>query len=68
MPGRTGNHPPGGGARQVKLWADLLVDLDHGDPSISTSAREMAEDVPTPLRRAVDHELARRGCAFRIGS
>lgn len=67
MSSRHSKHPPGG-AHQIKLWADLLVDLDHGDPSITTTAREMAEDVPRQLRNAVDHELARRGCAFRIGA
>mgnify|MGYP006282128915 CR=1 FL=1 len=68
MTPRHGKHPPSGGLRQVKLWADLLVDLDHGEPSITTTAREMAEDVPTQLRSAVDHERARRGCSFRIGA
>lgn len=67
MSSRHSKHPPGG-AHQIQLWADLLVDLDHGEPSISTTAREMAEDVPCQLRSAVNHELARRGCAFRIGT
>lgn len=62
-PGRsTANKPP----RQVRLWADLLADLDQGEPSISTSATEMARDVPAGLRRAVNSELERRGCRFRI--
>jgi len=61
-------HPPKAGSRQVNLWADLLVDLDHGQPSISTSAQEMAEDVPRQLRRAVNHELERRGSRFRISA
>jgi len=65
------NHPPGrsGGsrpARQVSLWADLLNDLDQGELAISTTATEMAEDVPSGLRGAVNHELERRGCRFRI--
>lgn len=63
---RFGKHPPSNGSRQIKLWADLLVDLDHGDPAVSTTAREMAEDVPRQLRNAVNHELERRGCRFRI--
>ncbi|MEB3173523.1 MAG: hypothetical protein VKL97_06615 [Cyanobacteriota bacterium] len=66
-----GHHPPARPtpprpARQVSLWADLLDDLDHGEPAISTSASEMAADVPAGLRRAVNKELARRGCRFRI--
>lgn len=68
----SSKHPPGRAsgskpARQVSLWADLLDDLDHGEPSISTTASEMAEDVPTHLRGAVNTELERRGCRFRIG-
>ena len=58
--------PPGN--PQVNLWADLLADLDSGQPAVSTSAREMAEDVPRHLRSAVNTELARRGCRFRIGA
>ena len=61
-------HTPRKGSRQVNLWADLLVDLDHGQPAISTSAQEMAQDVPMPLRSAVNNELERRGCHFRIGA
>jgi len=63
-----GHHPPGRPVQQVQLWADLLADLDHGEPAISTSAREMAEDVPPKLRKAVNHELERRGCGFRISA
>jgi len=67
----TGHHPPSRktpakAGRQVNLWADLLDDLDHGEPSISTTASEMAQDVPSRLRSAVNNELARRGCRFRI--
>lgn len=61
-------HPPRAGSRQVNLWADLLADLDQGQPAISTSAQEMAQDVPRQLRHAVNNELARRGCHFRIGA
>ena len=57
---------PAKAGRQVNLWADLLDDLDHGEPSISTTASEMAQDVPSRLRSAVNNELARRGCRFRI--
>ena len=73
-----GNHQPGRAVRgrsgstssgqQIKLWADLLADLDQGEPSISTTASEMAEDVPRGIRTAVNNELARRGCRFRINS
>ena len=63
------NHPPGrSNNRQISLWADLLVDLDQGAPAISTTASEMALDVPRQLRSAVNNELARRGCPFRISA
>ena len=61
-------HSRGKGSRQVSLWADLLADLNDGQPAISTTAEEMAADVPSPLRKAVNHELERRGCHFRIGA
>ena len=61
-------HPPRKGSRQVALWADLLDDLDHGQPAISTSAQEMAQDVPKTLRNAVNNELERRGSHFRISA
>lgn len=67
----TGHRPPNRSAPakpapQVSLWADLLHDLDQGEPAISTTASEMAADVPAGLRGAVNKELARRGCRFRI--
>jgi len=63
------NHRPGRNiTRQISLWADLLADLDRGAPAISTSATEMAQDVPRQLRSAVNNELARRGCPFRISA
>ena len=63
------NHPPGrSNNRQISLWADLLVDLDRGAPAISTTASEMAQDVPRQLRTAVNNALARRGCPFRISA
>ena len=61
-------HPPRKGTRQVNLWADLLDDLDHGQPAVSTSAEEMAQDVPKTLRNAVNIELERRGSHFRISA
>lgn len=68
-PHHGSNRPPGQrNTRQISLWADLLADLDRGAPAISTTASEMAEDVPRPLRRAVNNELARRGCPFRISA
>ena len=69
-PGRAASGPAGGSSsgQQIKLWADLLADLDQGEPSISTTASEMAEDVPRGLRSAINNELARRGCRFRIGA
>lgn len=67
---RHGSHHPSGPSSksQIKLWADLLADLDQGEPAISTSASDMAKDVPRQLRGAVNSELARRGCPFRISA
>ena len=68
-PRHGSNHPPGrSNTRQISLWADLLADLDQGAPAISTTANEMAQDVPRQLRNAVNNELARRGCPFRISA
>lgn len=50
----------------VGQWADLLVALAQGSPSISTSAEEMASDLPQELVHPVNLELQRRGCSFQV--
>ena len=52
--------------RLVQLWADLLEALVHGAPSISTSADEMAGELPRELVRPVNLELRQRGSAFQV--
>jgi len=50
----------------IGQWADLLVALVQGSPSISTSAEEMASDLPQELVRPVNLELKQRGCSFQV--
>jgi hypothetical protein len=50
----------------VGQWADLLVALVQGSPAISTSAEEMASDLPQELVRPVNLELQQRGCSFQV--
>ena len=52
----------------VGQWADLLVALVQGSPAISTSADEMASDLPQELVRPVNLELQQRGCSFQVGA
>lgn len=52
----------------VQLWADLLVDLEAGSPSISATPADMAQEMPEDLRDAVNAELQRRGCAFQAAA
>ena len=50
----------------VEQWAELLSALFAGSPSISTSAEQMAEDLPRELVGAVNSQLKARGCAFQV--
>ena len=52
--------------RLVTLWADLLEALMLGSEAITTSAEEMASDVPTELVSSVNQELQQRGSGFRV--
>ena len=52
----------------IHQWADLLTALVQGSPSISTSAEEMAGDLPQDLVTPVNLELRQRGCSFQVGS
>jgi len=52
----------------VGQWADLLVALLQGSSAISTSAEEMASDLPLELVRPVNLELQQRGCSFQVGA
>jgi hypothetical protein len=50
----------------IDQWADLLSALEQGSPSISTSAEEMASDLPANLVAQVNQELRQRGCRFQV--
>lgn len=54
--------------QQVRQWAQFLEAMDVGSPSISTTADQMAADVPQDLVSAVNDQLAARGCRYRISS
>ena len=63
-PSRGG--PPGRHSRLVCQWAELLSALDEGSPSISTSADQMAEELPGDLVDPVNAELRQRGCSYQV--
>ena len=53
-------------ASLVQQWAALLSALNEGSPSISTSAAQMAEDLPGNLVEPVNAELRQLGCTFQV--
>ena len=50
----------------VQQWADLLSALSEGSPSISTSAAQMAEELPSDLVEPVNLQLRKLGCGFQV--
>ncbi|MEY3750257.1 MAG: hypothetical protein RLZZ186_676 [Cyanobacteriota bacterium] len=52
----------------VQQWAQLLSALTEGSPSISTSADQMAEDLPSELVDPVNAELRDIGCSFQVSN
>ncbi|WP_197686650.1 hypothetical protein [Cyanobium sp. NIES-981] len=54
--------------RLVQLWADLLEALLSDSSAISTSAEEMAAEVPSELVGSVNQELRLRGSGFLVAS
>jgi len=50
----------------VQQWADLLSALTEGSPSISTSADQMAEELPGELVEPVNVQLRELGCSFQV--
>jgi hypothetical protein len=50
----------------VQQWADLLSALTEGSPSISTSADQMAEELPGELVEPVNLQLRELGCSFQV--
>ena len=50
----------------VEQWVALLSALDAGSPSISTSAAQMADDMPRELVEPVNQQLRAIGCSFQV--
>lgn len=50
----------------VEQWAELLWALKQGSPSISTSAEQMAEDLPQELVEPVNRQLQEKGWDFQV--
>ena len=50
----------------VEQWVALLSALADGSPSISTSAEQMAEDLPKDLVDPVNRQLRAIGCSFQV--
>ena len=50
----------------VQQWAELLAALSEGSPSISTSAAQMAEELPGDLVEPVNQQLRELGCGFQV--
>ncbi|MFM9041964.1 MAG: hypothetical protein ACKOHJ_06965 [Vulcanococcus sp.] len=62
--GGESNSPPR--PTLVEQWASLLEALSGGCASISTSAEQMAEDLPAELVEPVNAELRQLGCSFQV--
>ena len=52
--------------RLIQQWADLLEALLKGAAAVTTSAQEMAGEVPEDLVGSVNHELRQRGSRFQV--
>lgn len=50
----------------IEQWTDLLETLLGGVAGVSTSAEEMARDLPGELVRPVNRELRLRGNRFQV--
>jgi hypothetical protein len=53
-------------ATLIQQWAELLAALSEGSPSISTSAAQMAEELPGDLVDPVNQQLRELGCGFQV--
>ena len=62
---RQGHHPLSRD-QHVNQWTDLLEAMAAGSPSITTSADQMAEELPSDLVDAVNVQLNRRGCRYQV--
>lgn len=59
-------HQPVSLSRQIDQWSQLLEAMQSGSPSITSTAAQMAEDMPHELVDGVNQQLAERGCSFRV--
>ena len=62
----TKGHQPVSLSRQIDQWSQLLEAMQSGSPSITSTADQMAEEMPNELVDAVNQQLAERGCSFRV--
>jgi len=53
-------------AHLVQQWADLLELLQQGVAAVTTSAEDMAQDLPRELVSPVNQELQQRGSSFQV--
>ena len=53
-------------SQQVQQWTYFLEAMAEGSPSINATVEQMAEDIPGDLVEDVNHQLAARGCRFRV--
>ena len=63
---KTHGYKPMSRNQQIQQWTQLLEALQEGSPSINATAEQMAQDMPNDLVDDVNHQLASRGCSFRI--
>lgn len=55
-------------ATLVQQWANLLSALTEGSAAISTSADQMAEEMPGELVEPVNRQLRELGCSFQVSA
>ena len=53
-------------SEHIDQWANLLEAMTAGSPSITTTADQMAEDLPQHLVEDVNRQLSRRGCRYQV--
>jgi hypothetical protein len=53
-------------SEHIGQWTDLLEAMTAGSPSITTTADQMAEELPPDLVEDVNRQLSRRGCRYQV--
>lgn len=59
---------PAAERKLVHQWADLLEALQQNLAAVSTSAEELASELPKKLVAPVNAELRQRGCAWQLSN